>query len=93
MTKSEQAKAIAKLSEGAPEDCGCVGRVKEALSKQHGDSVEMLVKWSLDLRPDAKDAKLKANFPPIEYTYRSGKKLVRKYIVHNFCPICGKKKR
>lgn len=89
MTKAEQAKAVAKLSEGAPEDCNCVQRVKDALKKEHGDSVELKIKHSIDMDTLA----LEANFPPIEYTYRSGKKLVRKYIVHNFCPICGNKKR
>lgn len=70
--------------------CKCLDKIEENLTNHHGNGsdVELELKQTLS-EFDSPEASFGVALPPLYYTYRSGKKRKRSFVVFNFCPFCG----
>lgn len=74
------------------EPCNCLKKIEENLTKHHGDgsAVELELKATIIMDPDAENYDMGAALAPLYYTYKPSKgKRRRAYVTFNFCPFCG----
>lgn len=89
---SDQHTEIAEEA-GRGDGCKCLKTVEEKLTAHHGEgsAVELELKATIIMDPEAENYEMGAGLPPLYYTYKSGKKRKRSYVTFNFCPFCGGK--
>ena len=70
-------------------ECKCLDLIRERLTAHHGpgSAVELELKQFVD----SETLSLGTALPPLNYSYRDGKKRKRSYVTFNFCPFCGKR--
>lgn len=70
----------------------CIEKLRQKLEERHGKGSEI----DLELAPylvesaDKTTMNTELGYKPLMYSYKDGKKHVRKHIPLNFCPMCGK---
>lgn len=69
------------------ENCGCLEKVRNKLTAHYKSSCELELKQAID--PET--LSLGRAIPPLYFTYYSGKKRKRSFVVFTYCPFCGKK--
>lgn len=75
-----------------PTGCKCLESIKANLEKYHGHAVELCLKPTMIIDPEATEYEMGADIPPLYYTHREGKKQKMRHVVFNFCPFCGRPK-
>lgn len=80
---------------GVGGECRCLEIVREKLEKHHGEGsdVELELKATIIMDPEAENYGFGAALPPLYYTYKAGKKRKKSYVTYSFCPFCGRSSR
>lgn len=73
------------------EPCKCLERIKGNLEKHHGTEVDLELKATVLIEPDAENYAMGAALPPLYYNFMVGKKRKRSHVMFKFCPFCGGK--
>lgn len=93
--ENAEAAEAQRRAKQAEEACKCLETIREKLTKHHGDgsAVELELKATIIMDPEAENYDMGAALAPLYYTYKAGKKRKRAYVTFNFCPFCGKASR
>lgn len=72
---------------GQTEPCKCLEKIRAKLTELHGPGSD--VQFALRQTINMKTFEVGTNLPPLDYTFKEGKKTKKSYVPFNYCPFCG----